>query len=338
VRPARLEAARLRREAAEARLATSALQLDYDVAVAYGRAIAADRRAALATQAADVFARAVTTSENRLKEGDVSGYAHRRIRLEAARYAALRAGATLDRRAARVALAALVVGTADSISSSGTPEALLLTDTATTAFAAVNPDSLRLVAWRQRPELTALQREADAALADARLARRERTPIPTLTLGSKSESASGAGGLQGFVAGVTLPLPLFDRRTAAMDIAAAESRRYVAEVEATRRRISYEVAAAYDAVRAIEGELATLAPELGPEAQAALRAAEVAYTEGEITLVEWLDAVRAYHETESRYAELLGEARVRRAELERAIGFNPAPPPSPNSPRSGFDR
>jgi len=73
-------------------------------------------------------------------------------------------------------------------------------------------------------------------------------------------------------------------------------------------------------VRAIDVQLEALRPQLGDQTRAAMRAVQAAYSEGEITLVEWLDAVRAYQEAESTYATLLAEAVVRRAALERAIG------------------
>ena len=87
-----------------------------------------------------------------------------------------------------------------------------------------------------------------------------------------------------------------------------------------RRRVAREVAEAYDAWRTAEEQRAALAPQLGAESRAALRAVQVAYAEGEVTLVEWLDAVRAYQEAESTFANLQAEVLIRRAALERAVG------------------
>ncbi|MEK6611920.1 MAG: TolC family protein, partial [Gemmatimonadota bacterium] len=75
-----------------------------------------------------------------------------------------------------------------------------------------------------------------------------------------------------------------------------------------------------DAYRVAQAQQARLACELGAETRTALTAAQVAYTEGEITLVEWLDAVRAYRETEASFASLGAEVLIRRAALERAVG------------------
>ena len=319
-RGARREAARLRRLGAEARLAAAEAQLDFDVTRAYATAVAAERRAVLAAQAAETFTEARRVSQARLAAGDISGYADRRLRLEAARYAARRAEATVAREAARVALATLV--------GEGEGAALLvLSDTLpTTAPSLALPavDSLARLALAQRGELRAATWEAEAAVAEARLAARERVPVPVLSAGLKTEqvadTSGSQGGFRGLVVGVSLPLPLFARRGGAVAAAEAEGRRRSAETDALRRRVVREVGEAEAALRALSGEIGALAPQLGREADLALRAARTAYGEGEITLAEFLDAVRAYQEAEASYATLRAEVLVRRAALERAVG------------------
>jgi cobalt-zinc-cadmium efflux system outer membrane protein len=131
------------------------------------------------------------------------------------------------------------------------------------------------------------------------------------------------------VAGVSLPLPLFDRGGGAVAASAAEARRRSAETEALRRRVVREVGEAAAALGALSEEIGALAPQLGPESELALRAARTAYGEGEITLAEFLDAVRAYQEAEASYATLCAEVLIRRAALERAVGTRIHGPPSP---------
>ena len=346
VRSSRSDAARLRREAAAARLDAVARQIDYETTRAYALALAADRRALLAEQANEAFTQARVVSDRRLAAGDVSGYAHRRIRLEAARYAGARAEALFARRAARLALAALISGAADSIASldvvlsdslppiappragaNAAPSEFRLPEFAV-------PDSLITVALRSRSDLRALQMEADATQAEARLTARERVPQPALSLGFKNEHPAGAPEqANGFTAGLSIPLPLWDRREGAIAAADAESRRRVAEAELVRRRVVREVAEAYDGYRALEAQLAILAPELSGETRVAMRAVEVAYTEGEATVVEWLDAVRAYQEAESSFATLRAERMIRRAALQRALGV----PLTQTTTRTGAD-
>jgi cobalt-zinc-cadmium efflux system outer membrane protein len=317
VRGARQDAARLRREAAEAELRAVEGQVGFEVTRAYAVAQAADQRLALAERAAAAFDRAQRVTGARLVAGDASGYEARRIRLEAARYAALRAEAALERRTAYVALGALVGAPADSLVLPGLapPESL------PPVSPAIGRDSILTLAFRRRPDLLASERLATAALAEARAAGRERIPVPAVSAGWKTEStAIGGARLSGFVAGISLPLPFWDRRGGAVVAAGADARRRAAEVDILRRRVVRETEEAYAALGAAAEEVARLSPALGAEAAAALRAAESAYTEGEISLVEWLDAVRAYHEAESIFVTLRAELHVRRAALERATG------------------
>lgn len=324
-RSARREAARLRREAAQARLAVAEARLDYDVARAYALAVAADRRATLAAQAAEAFVEAARVSARRLAAGDVSGYADRRLRLEAARYAAQRAAAFLARRTARLELAALLTSAPDTLADHLVlaDSALLLAprDTSLRTAPRFAADSLQRLARARRAELQALTFEQQATEADARLAGRERIPVPTLAAGYKTEEAAGSGGgFNGLVAGFSIPLPLWDRRAGAVQAAEAEARRADAERAALERQVAREVAEAAAALEAIETERALLAPHIGERTRVAMNAVRVAYAEGDITLVEWLDAVRAYQEAEATYASLVADVLVRRAALERAVG------------------
>ncbi len=132
--------------------------------------------------------------------------------------------------------------------------------------------------------------------------------------------ADASGSFEGFVAGVDVPVPLWDRRGGAVEAAEAEARRGAAELRRVRRRVVLDVERAWSDLRAVSEQLAALRPQLGPEAEAALLAAGAAYREGEIALVEWLDAVRAYYEAESIYTDLLADHLIGRAALERAVG------------------
>ena len=115
---------------------------------------------------------------------------------------------------------------------------------------------------------------------------------------------------------------MWDRRAGAVETAAAESRRRIAEGEVVRRQAVREVTEAYVAHHALAEQLALLRSTLGEEAAAALRAAEVSYGEGEMTLVAWLDAVRAYQDAELTYTSLLADYMTSRAALERAVGVS----------------
>jgi cobalt-zinc-cadmium efflux system outer membrane protein len=314
-RGARREAAAALLLAAKYRLADTERRVDFEVTRTYATAASAGRRAALAGQAATAFARAVQASEARLNAGDVSGYQHRRLALEAARYGAADLAAQLARDSAVYVLGSLT-GLSDSLDRirSLVTEGLTLPP----VFGG-SADSLVHLALTESPHLLALQSEAAARAAEARLAAAERVPTPVLSGGYKRQEVN-ATVLEGFVAGVSVPLPVWDRRAGAVSAARADSAQWTGELEALRRQTRQLVVAAYESQRAIAGTLALLAPQLGANAGAARHAAETAYREGEIGLLEWLDAARAYTEAEGTYATLWAEYITRRAALERALG------------------
>lgn len=316
-RGARRAAAELRREAASARLGARESDLAYEVTRAYATAVAADQRAAGARDAAEAFVRARRVTAARLAGGDVSGYASRRIGLEAARYATLRAEAELQRRTARLALATLLGMNADS----GLTLELRFEDALGIPPIELPLDSLSALALRARPELRATRAEAEASAADARAGRREVFPGPVAGFGFKNERIAGASRTaSGFVLQFSVPVPLWDRRRAAASAFEADGRVHLAEADRLGRDVVRDVAAAWAAMRAVREQIEAIRPQLGQASRAALRASEVAYAEGEISLVEWLDAVRAYQEAESGFATLQAEYVIQRAALERAVG------------------
>ena len=316
-RGARRESARLRREAAEARLHAAELELDFDVARAYAEAVAADRRATYAEAAAEAFAGAREISARRRERGEISGYEDRRTALEAARYAALHADAERARRTSRAALAALV----DPSGESSQAVVEVLADPLEAPPLRTDHATLRAHALAKHPEIRATELAQQAAEAEARLARRERIPSPVLSAGYKTERGAGDDGdFDGFTAGVSVPLPLWDRSGGRVEAAEAQARRRAAELRRVQRDVALAIEQAWTEWEAASEQLDAIRPQLGREAEAAIRAARSAYDEGEITLVEWLDAVRAYHEAESTYAGLLSDHFIRRAALERAAG------------------
>jgi outer membrane protein, heavy metal efflux system len=316
-RGARRRVAELEQRAADARLAATRSAVSYDVTRAYAAAVAAMQRATLANEAARAFGTARRVSRARLAGGDVSGYQHRRLFLEAARYATLRTSALLARDSALRSLSLLIGGSARADSTAR----LALTDTLTPAPLTLPIDSLVTLGLSVRSELVAGELDAQAAAAGIRAASSERLPALTLSGGYKDERLTVGQSLRGFVAGVSLPLPLWDRRGGAIAAARGEAGVRAAELERLRRQTVLEIEDAYATHQSLSGQLIELRSQLGEEARKARRSAEAAYAEGEISLLEWLDSVRAYQEAEAAYATLWSEYVTRRAALERLTGL-----------------
>lgn len=311
-RSARREAAALRRQAAEATLAGVESDLDVDVVRAWAGGVAAAQRAALAARVTAAFDTALRVSAERLGAGDVSGYSHRRLQLEAARYAVWQAEAQLQADAARRALAVLV-------DSSGAPSFRLPDSLRIHPLA---PDSARFASAALRPAVRAAAFTAASAEQAAAVVARERIPVPTVVGGYKAEQMPGAEATwTGFVAGLSFPLPLWDRRSATRDAAVAVGEASRWQAAAVEREATRDLATALEEVRTIEAQSGQLGQRLGLEARRALEALQVSWREGEITLLEWLDGVRAWHDAFDAYATLQAERLLRRANLARAAGL-----------------
>ena len=106
-----------------------------------------------------------------------------------------------------------------------------------------------------------------------------------------------------------------------MAAADATARQIDADTEVVRRRVRREVLDALSALRSATVERDLLQPYAGAEARVALRAVQAAYAEGEITLTEWLESVRAWQETELALLTLSSTIAQRRIELTRAAGL-----------------
>jgi cobalt-zinc-cadmium efflux system outer membrane protein len=314
----RREAARERREAAERRLAWAERELDFEVTRAYAAAAAADAKTELASSASRIFARARTASTRRRGEGDVSGYEDRRVGLENARYAGLEAEAESTREVARASLASLLHPSGER---HALPEAPF--DDAIFRPSAQTADLARLkaLAIERRPDLAAAILEQQALETDARLRAREALPTPVAGFGYKSERSSGQDGrFDGWVVQLSVPIPLWDRNRGATEAARADARRAQFALQTLRRQIALDVEGAWQALCASEKRLDILRPQLENGGEVVLRASRVAYDEGEISLVEWLDSVRVHYEVRAQLVNLISETTVRRAALERAIG------------------
>ncbi len=314
-RAARRAEARAELEGAEARLASLVAHIDFELATSHAAVVTLTRRAALAEEAAEAFRRATRVSSARLESGDFSGYQHRRLSLEAARYMTLRLEATTARDSALQTLRAQIGATGsfalptDVVSELVIPPPLNAT-----------PDSLVRLAWSQGHELRAARLDVQSSAAAAALIAADRIPTPTLSAGLMRERVATGEGFNGFVASVAFPLSLWDRRGGAVDAARSETAKREAEVEHLQQLTERDVRIAFAGHQSLHAQLMLLAPQLGQSAALARQAAEVAYAEGEIGLIEWLDMVRAYHEAETTYTSLWAELIARRAALERATG------------------
>jgi cobalt-zinc-cadmium efflux system outer membrane protein len=168
-----------------------------------------------------------------------------------------------------------------------------------------------------RAELRALLRLADRAELESVAARRVRLPAPRLFGGLKRADDESGRRARGGVFGVMVALPLFDtggREAARWE---AEHARVEAERASIEQQIRAEITRATDALGLRQAAVSEDAEPAGDELT---QIAEVAYREGEVGILELLDAVRTASRARMRSLELRLDARLAQIALERAVG------------------
>jgi cobalt-zinc-cadmium efflux system outer membrane protein len=244
----------------------------------------------------------------RRDEGDASGYAARRIRLERARYEQRLAAARLEARSARRQLALLILP-------EGAPSVAAEPLPAATPPTISRGEALR-TALRDRPELRRRESEVDAREAARRAVRREVWPDPSVTAGYKRQS----NGAEGAFLGVGIPLPFFDRNRGTAEAAFARLRAAEAQQMLARREIRNEVRRTYAAYTSTRRQSQLLSDDLLRGSDDLLRIAQTSYDEGEMSLVELLDAADAYRDARLRSVDLRDDLWTRYFRLLRAMG------------------
>jgi outer membrane protein, heavy metal efflux system len=177
-------------------------------------------------------------------------------------------------------------------------------------------DVLVTRATSARAELRALQQAAQQATAEAEAARRTRLPAPTVFGGLKRADVD-TGRERGGVFGVTVGVPLFDTGGREAARWSAEGARTAAEREAVERRIHSEITGALEILTLRQAALAQEQPQAASELT---QIAEVAYREGEVGILELLDAVRTASRARNRAIDIRLEARLAQIALERVVG------------------
>ncbi len=316
------ETARQAAAAARARLEGTRLRLAFEVHRAYLHAAAAEADLAALAETTEVFRRVEESGRSRLAEGDISRFDHSRLQIERARYETLLARGRLALEETSRELTMLVApdsiaaGTlilpAERLSDLGAPAAALDVETALLSAAA-------------RADVRAAEAEIEAAVAALSLQRRLRIPDVTLSGGYKHQ----ADGYQGAVLGVSVPLPLWDRNRGGIAEAEANLNAAHARRELALRSAEAEIRRAWDTRRSLEARMRLIRETLLPESAGLLETARIAYAEGEMSLIELLDAADAYRGMSEAVTALLADYLTAGYALERATGRLLDPQPAP---------
>jgi cobalt-zinc-cadmium efflux system outer membrane protein len=305
---ARIEAASRRMDAASAAFAADSVRLAFEVRRSYVQAWALEEQEAVLEVTAAAIRHATTAAERRYGEDDISGYELRRLRIERARIEQTLAVTRLEASATRRTLGMLIL-----------PEAGLAEVGPAEPVAGSPPIVARDVALASvahRPSLRAAEEDYAAASATASAASQAWIPEATLTLGYKDQR----DGFSGPVFGVALPLPVFDQKGGLADAANARAVAAAKRLDLHRTQARNDVLAALGRYESIRERLELMTDGLLDGAEDLLQVAGIAYSEGEFSLVEVLDAAAAFRDARVIGIETRADVWIGYFDLLRAMG------------------
>ena len=254
-----------------------------------------------------LFVDVTRVGQVRLDEGEISAYEQQRMLLEARSFQQHAAAAHLELQQAQRHLA-FVLGADEGNE----------TYELATAFPAplklVDLDALKAQALTTRTELRAARAEEQAMQAEHNLAQRQRWPALHLAAGYKEQTDA----FRGVAAELSVELPFFDRNQGQIQRRRAEAQQQALHVKWLEQQIAQDVVNAYQTCALYKAQLDQLGSE--KDLRTVLEMARYAYQEGELSLVEWIDAIRAYSEALVQRNTLIQQYQLSAFRLEQATG------------------
>ena len=286
---------------------TKRLDLITSTRKAYAELVAAQRKVELTKELARLADELASAVGARVQAGKVSPVEATRIEVvkAATRTEAFRAAQELS--TARAALAALWGDTSATFGRAAQENG-----------AGVDlPPPGALEPWlADAPEAARWSDEIALRQAELELTRATIFPDLTASIGARHFAENDDNAL---VAGLSVPLPVIDRKQGA--IAAAASRR----TEAERRRAAVlarqnaEFQGAYDALKRAQFSVRSLEERIIPSAESVFAATTTGYRSGKFGLIDLLDAQRTLFEVQAQGVEARADFAKARADLERLI-------------------
>ena len=305
----RSEAAQLGAQASAAESLDVLRRLRLEVQRAYFHAVLARADSGAAKATLEDVDRVLTINRARYEQGELSGVELRRLQVERHRFADDALVADLALRNARTRLLALLnlrpldqsFETVDTL-----PEDADLPPVAPSPPAG---------AASERADLRALRLGEQRAEADAKLQHALR--IPPFSFGAGWQRDFGTNAV---VVRATIPLALWNRNEGGQSRAAAERTLAVSRTSAASVFAELEVQLARNAVESSRTRVAVIASEYVKNAREARDIVLAAYRAGAATLIDYLDAQRAFRDAQRAEHRARFDYRVGVFELEAAVG------------------
>lgn len=307
-RSARVGAARADQEVVSLDIDTERLVLIGEVTARFIEALAAGRSLALSEEELRAAEEAAATNALRVSAGAAHPVERRRADVELANVRLERTILRSDAALARARLSSTwgepeprferLVGLLDSLPPLPSIDSLQ-------GRAEASP-----ILARWRAEREARQRRLD-------LERSRRVPDLTPVAGIRTLND---GADRAFVAGLSFPVPLFDRNRGAIDEASAALRQVPPAEAQARLELRRSLAESHATLRRASDKLNAIRGEVLPEAAHAFEEMRVGYERGRFSYLDLLEARRTWLRARREELQTLLAAHLAVAELERMVG------------------
>lgn len=247
--------------------------------------------------------------QKRLEEGKIAAVDVMRVRLESAK-------AQSRTEAARLAEAQAVQRLAQQMGMAAPEQWTLIAE-----FETLNEpraEALAEKAFEQRAEVRLARQRIDAAKAYLNLQEAQGRPDLDALFGYKRTAGNGT-----MLAGLQMNVPLFDRNRGGVQAARSEVSANREALRAAEQRSESELSIARNAQQAWRQQVADLYAPMVKEAGEIANISRAAYREGGLDLLRLLDAERIRIETQTAWAEALGNYHQSVLALNYAAGLEP---------------
>ncbi|MBY0468854.1 MAG: TolC family protein [Burkholderiaceae bacterium] len=321
-RAARIGVAERGRDMAAAELAAKRADLRATVASTFYEVLLAQERLALSRGSVDVARRASDAAGKRVQAGKISPVEETKARIAEATARLESAQAEAELKLSRLRLAATWAGTqadygpAAPVTVSFDPPVVPTPDTI----------ARRLDA---SPRLTLARFELQRRQAMTELARAQRTPDLTVSLGVKRDEELGRNQA---VIGLSIPLPVFDRNEGNLLEALKREEKSRDEWAAADIQLRTSVLQSTSRLEAAGAEVRMLRDQVLPGAQSAYDAATKGFELGKFNVLDVLDAQRTLFQAQANHLRARGDALRAAVEVDRLLGDGESTAVPPGTP------
>jgi cobalt-zinc-cadmium efflux system outer membrane protein len=293
----RIQVAQLTRDVTQQNLVNAVRTLILDVQNACVDLIAAKQSLQLARESHEALKKVSELNRVRVKAGDLAQV--ELARAELAELQSLNAvrQAEAKWRASRIQLQVLLRRSNPNLD---------VSDSFTTAqFSGTETDAINN-ALTLRPDIHAMRMDVDRASASVKLQLAQGKV--DLTLGSefrRQDGVNGRGNSLGFF--LAVPLPVFNRNQGEVTRARLEQQQLTAKVQALEDQVTGEVRTTYDQYATAHEVLSSFESDALGRAKSVRETMDYSYRRGEASLLEFLDATRAYNDLFQSYIDAEAE-------------------------------